>query len=369
MKAPESILKQYDYALPPELIANKPAVPRDSARILVYDKRLKKPVFNVFANIGKYLPKGAVLVFNRTKVWPARLIGKKQSGGKVELLYISRDDKHIKALSNRHLDVNRVVTISGTARFEVAKKVGQFYFFKPSFPITQTSAVLKKYGVTPLPPYIKNSPLTERQKRKQYQSIFAKSGLSVAAPTASLHFTERLMKNLRRQGIAVKFVRLDVGLGTFAPLRGENLKSGKLHREFYSINKSTAAFLNKAKRQGRPIIAVGTTVIRTLESASVSGNHPGIFGKDVYHKAKNIRGPESSHKLAKLSGNTDLFIREGYKFKFANGLITNFHVPQSSLLMLVSAFVGRDVILKLYDQAIKKRLCFFSFGDGMLLLP
>ena len=228
---------------------------------------------------------------------------------------------------------------------QVVKKSGQFYFFKPSFPLFQVAEILKKYGATPLPPYIKHSPLTEKQKREQYQSVFAKTGLSVAAPTASLHFTKRLIGKLKKQGIGIAFVRLDVGLGTFAPLKEENIKSGKLHKEFYQIDKATAGFLNKAKQQGRPIIAVGTTAVRTLET---SANKSGI---------------------KKLSGNTDLFISLGYKFKFVDGLITNFHVPKSSLLMLVAALVGIKNLLVLYQQALNKRFRFFSFGDGMLILP
>ncbi len=346
----DKFLKKYNYYLPPELIAQSPAKPRDNARLLIYNRRSKKIRFDRFSNLGKYLPNNTVLVFNHTKVWPARLITQKPTGGKVELLYISRDKNLIKVLTNRKLTPKTLLCFIHGREFKkptlrVVKKAGQFYFLKPSFSLSQLPDIIKKYGYTPLPPYIKNSPLTEKQKREQYQSIFAKIGLSVAAPTASLHFTKRLMNNLLKQRIGVKFVRLDVGLGTFAPLREDNLKTGKLHQEFYSIDRETATFLNFAKAQGRPIIAVGTTVARTLESAAAD-NH-----------------------LSKLTGNTDLFIREGYKFKFINGLITNFHVPKSSLLMMVSAFAGRKTILDLYQRAINCRLRFFSFGDGMLLLP
>jgi S-adenosylmethionine:tRNA ribosyltransferase-isomerase len=227
----------------------------------------------------------------------------------------------------------------------VAEKEGQFYFFKSDFPVNQIKSVLQKYGQTPLPPYIKNSKLTEAQRRKEYQSVFAKQGLSVAAPTASLHFTKRLISKLKKQGIEVKFVTLNVNLGTFAPLKQENLNSGKLHSETYEVDKKTAADLNAAKKKGKKIIAVGTTVIRTLESA-----------------AKN-------NKLVNLSGQTRLFIQPGYNFKFIDGCITNFHVPKSSLMMLISALVGRKKLLSLYQKAIKQKLRFFSFGDGMLILP
>ena len=203
---------------------------------------------------------------------------------------------------------------------------------------------MQKYGQTPLPPYIKNSPLTEKQKRKEYQSIFAKAGLSVAAPTASLHFTRKLTANLKKQGTEVKFVTLNVNLGTFAPLKEENLMSGKLHLESYEIDKKTAGDLNQAKQQGKTIIAVGTTVVRTLES---SAKH---------------------HEFKKLQGSTDLFIYPPYKFQFVDSLITNFHVPKSSLLMLVSAMTGRKKLLNIYQKAIKKKFRLFSFGDGMLIL-
>ena len=344
-----SVLKRYDYRLQPESIANLPAMPRDSARLLAYDRTTRQTGFDIFRNLGKYLPKNAVLVFNQTKVWPARLIARKPTGGKVELLYISHSNRLIKTLANRPLAAGTSLALlsgrSRTLKLQVMAKKGQFYFLRPSFPIGKTPEILKRCGVTPLPPYIKNSPLSERQKRQEYQSVFAKSGLSVAAPTASLHFTKPLINQLKKQGIAIKFLQLDVGLGTFAPLKEQNLDQHKLHREFYKIDKATADFLNMAKRQGKVIIAVGTTVVRTLESAS------------------NRR-----RRLTKLTGTTELFIQEGYNFNFVDGIITNFHVPRSSLLMLVSAFAGRKTILDLYRRAIGKKFRFFSFGDGMLLL-
>jgi S-adenosylmethionine:tRNA ribosyltransferase-isomerase len=195
-----------------------------------------------------------------------------------------------------------------------------------------------------LPPYIKHSPLSEKQKRQEYQAIFAKTGQAVAAPTASLHFTQKLIHQLKQQGIAIKFIRLDVGLGTFAPLKAENFLNNQLHSEYYFIDKATAKFLNQAKKQNRPILAVGTTVVRTLETAS------------------NAQG-----YLQNLTGSSNLFIQKDYKFKFINGLITNFHVPKSSLMMLVGSLVGRKTLLNLYQKAIAKNFRFFSFGDGMLI--
>jgi S-adenosylmethionine:tRNA ribosyltransferase-isomerase len=341
----KKLLEHYNYNLPKELIAQKPASLRDSARLLVYSRNSKKISYDVFANIGKYLPKNSVLVFNQTKVLPARLMVKKPTGGKCEIFYLSQEGKYIKVIADRKLLAGSKLTLGSSIYFEVIKQLNNFYFLRPSFPLSQITAVLQKYGQTPLPPYLKNSPLSEKQRREQYQTVFAKAGLSVAAPTASLHFTKKLINQLKKQGIEVKFLTLNVNLGTFAPLKDENIKTGKLHLETYEIDKKTAAYLTLAKKQGKNIIAVGTTVVRTLESA-----------------VKNS-------KLSKLTGATDLFIHPPYKFKFIDSLITNFHVPKSSLLMLVSSLTGRKELSGLYQKAIKKHFRFFSFGDGMLIIP
>jgi S-adenosylmethionine:tRNA ribosyltransferase-isomerase len=342
----KTILKKYDYILPKELIAQKPASPRTSARLLVYERKNGKIHFDIFKNVADYLPKNAVLVFNKTKVYPAKLIVHKQTGGKAEILYISSNSKQIKVLCNKKLQAGSILTLSnGKIEFKVAKKEKQFYYLNPNFSINKIKSTLEKYGQTPLPPYLKHSPLKEKQRRKSYQTVFAKSGLSVAAPTASLHFTKKLISNLKKQSATPAFVTLNVSLGTFAPLREENFKLGKLHFENYSIDKRTAEILNSAKKQKRPIIAVGTTALRTLESAA------------------NKNG-----QIKKLFGSTSLFIKPGYKFIFSDGLVTNFHVPKSSLLMLVSALIGRGEMQKIYKKAIQNKFRFFSFGDGMLII-
>ena len=362
----EKILRQYDYKLPQELIAQEPASPRDGARLMVYhhaqvkklgvvvcDRKSGIVKYDVFANLDKYLPPDAVLVFNETKVVPARFPLIKETGEQslpagrqAQALFLAARRGIVEVLCEKKLYPESVVVVPGTKlRFRIKGQKGGVYFLKPLFPISQMDAVLQKYGRTPLPPYIKNSPLSEKEKRKKYQTVFAAEGVSVAAPTASLHFTKRLLRKLRSRGIAAKFIRLDVGLGTFASLTPENIASGKLHEEHYGINGSVARFLNQAKKDGRPIIAVGTTALRTLESAT-----------------------DAKGKIKKFSGETNLFIREGYKFKFVDGLITNFHVPKSSLLMLVSALVGRKKVLELYAKAIRKKFRLFSFGDGMLIL-
>lgn len=343
---PSAILAKYDYLVPAEAIAQKPASPRDSSKFLVYDRASDKRMFDVFANLPCYLPKKAVLVFNETKVIPARMVLRKETGGKAVIIFIEKSGGNlIKVMSDRALRVGSRLELAKRIFFEVIKQEGKFYFLRPLFSMRDFPRILARYGITPIPPYIKKSPLSEDELRKKYQTVFARKTGSIAAPTASLHFTKRLMNKIKKAGASVKFVTLHVNLGTFAPLNKDHLEKGRLHEEFYSIGEQTARFLNKAKRERRPIIAVGTTVVRTLESAA-----------------------DNSGKLAKLSGKTDLFIREGYKFKFVDQLITNFHVPRSSLLMLVSAFVPRKALLDIYSEAIARKFRLFSFGDGMYIM-
>lgn len=344
----DNLLKSYNFHLPKELIAQSPARPRQAARLLIYRKKNQSIKFDTFQNIGKYLPKNAVMVFNQTRVIPARLTVVKPGGGRARILYLSHNKNFIQALSDRPLLIGQhLLFYRGRVKMtgKILKKIGSIYHLKITGNQGRILKILNKYGQTPLPPYIKHSPLTERQRRREYQTVFAKDGASVAAPTASLHFTKKLTAGLKKQGVAVRYISLDVGLGTFAPLKEENLLNKKLHLETYHLRKTTADFLLKAKKENRPIITVGTTVVRTLESAF-----------------KNVNKPI-------LNGSTDLFITAGYRFNTVNGLITNFHVPKSSLMMLVSALVGRKALLKLYKKAIHSRMRFFSFGDGMLILP
>lgn len=338
------MFEKFDYKIEKSLIAQKPAHPRDSAKLLVYNRQTGEVQNSTFKNLAKFLPQNAVLVFNQTKVIPARLETKKITGGKIEVLYISTQKGLVRAMLNKKTKAGEKLFITPKLYLTVQGRDGKYYLLKPSFAISKIQSVLEKYGRAPLPPYINSSPLSKREQRAEYQTVFAKITGSIAAPTASLHFTKSLLHKLKKAGIELRYVTLHVGLGTFAPITDENIKTGRLHEEWYSIDKATAHALEKAKKQGRPIIAVGTTVVRTLESAT-----------------------DKKGKITKLTGNTDLFIREGYKFKMVSSMITNFHVPQSSLLMLVSAFTGRDEIMKLYHYAIKKEYRFFSFGDGMLI--
>jgi len=353
-KKTENFLKLYDYSLPSELIARKPAVPRDSAKLLVFQRKTKKVFFDTFRNLEKYLPPRAVLVMNNTKVLPARLVVKKETGGLARILCVGQKNNLLEFLSDRKLMVGAKVNIDSRLFFIVEKKVEGHYFLKPSFPKNKIFEVLEKYGITPIPPYIKNSPLQEKQLRKEYQTVFAQKKGSVAAPTASLHFTKNLLNKIRKSGRKIVYVTLHVNLGTFAPVTEENLEKARLHTEYYEIDKKSAEILNQAKKKKMPVIAVGTTMVRALESAV--GRKPAFINESRRGVLKSLRGE------------TDIFIKEGDKFGFIDGLITNFHVPKSSLMMLVAAMIGRKELLSLYQRAIDKKFRFFSFGDGMLVL-
>ncbi len=340
----KKLLKIYDYFLSPDRIAQEPASPRDSARLLVYNRKTNVVTHDTFFNLTKHLPHNAVLVFNKTKVVPARFLVIKETGGRATITYVETHAPHIQVLADRKLTIGSRLALSRTISFVVARQEEKYYFLTPSFPLEKLFSVLERYGTMPIPPYIKHSPLSRAQLKEKYQAVFAQTKGSVAAPTASLHFTRRLLARLKKQRVTAAYVTLHVGLGTFAPLTEENISSGRLHHEWFSIDPRTVRLLAKARKEKRPIVAVGTTVVRTLESAS-----------------------DKNGRMVRPSGSTDLFIRPGYRFKSVDGILTNFHVPQSSLLMLVSAFTGRKKILSLYQKAIAKEYRFFSFGDGMLI--
>lgn len=354
IKTFQETLALYDYHLPPELIAKEPASPRDSARLLVYDRKTESVNFDIFSNIANYLPENAVLVLNRTKVIPAKLTLKKNTGGIVTALLLSVHPESVSVLASGTLKHGDKLIWQGGHSFEVIHRKMQEATLKPSFPLTQLRELLERFGETPLPPYMKDSPLPEDRRRAEYQTVYAEEEGSVAAPTAGLHFTENLITNIaqprtlsgtgEQSGRTVAYVTLHVHLGTFAPLTEEHWKLKQLHTEHYSIDPITVGVLAEAKATGRPIVAVGTTIVRALESATIE---------------KTIVRP---------MGGTDLFLTEDSKLHFVDHLITNFHVPRSSLLMLVSAFVGREKLLELYNQAINERMRFFSFGDAMLIL-
>ncbi len=359
----EEILSRYDYELPEELIAQTPAQPRDAARLMVYDRMTGKISEDIFKNIAKYLPVKSVLVFNETKVIPARLAVRKITGGRVDILFVGFDKKFIKILAPKKLREGERLDLLKNIYFTVEKRDGQFCFLKPSFPVKDIYKILEKYGEMPIPPYIKNSPLTKSELKKEYQTVFAKNNGSVAAPTAALHFTKNLINKIKRAGHEIVFITLHVNLGTFAPLTEENLKTGKLHGEYYEIRKSVARKLNTAKSRGQEIIAMGTTVTRTLETASDDAGILKILKGEtilfIYGDIIPLIRPNEGYDKGGMSGGG---------FKFIDAIVTNFHVPRSSLMMLVSALVGREKLLELYRLAIRKKFRFFSFGDGMLIL-
>lgn len=340
----ETILSSYDYPLPPELIAKEPVHPRDAARLLIYDRKTDSVHFDVFTNIGKYLPQNSVLVFNRTKVIPAKFRLRKETGGKVDVLYLGEAPHGIETLASGSIKAGDTLEHVSGIRFRVLERNDQRALLKMQNSEHKIISFLESHGETPLPPYMSDSPMNETERRAEYQTVFADQNGSVAAPTAGLHFTKELITRLEQDGHEMHYVTLHVNLGTFAPLTEDQWRSKKLHTEHYVIDPKTSRALIKAKRSGRKVVAVGTTTVRTLESAW------------------------DGESLSKSEGSTDLFLTEDSPLHVVDGLITNFHVPRSSLLMLVSAFTGREKLLELYGQAVRKKMRFFSFGDGMLIL-
>lgn len=349
------MLKQYDYQLPQRLIASAPASPRDSSRLFVYDTATDTIAFDTFLHLDKHLPPKSTLVFNDTKVVPARLWLTKESGGKIQVFLqmneLRPEDTLVKGIVDRKLVVGARLHFRSGAFLETVRQDEQFFFFKPSVSRVRLWELLAKEGVTPIPPYIKHSPLSEPTLREKYQSVLAKYPASVAAPTASLHFSKRLLGKLDKSGVRRTEVTLHVGAGTFAPIDESNVRSKKLFTEYYMIGKTAASIIDRAHRAHSPIIPVGTTALRTLESAA------------------NARSGEAL--VTAREDKTDIFIFPPYHFKVADALITNFHVPKSSLMLLVDAFLqhrkAKRTILELYDIAIQNNFRFYSFGDGMLL--
>lgn len=347
-----SDLEEYNFNLPESFIAKEPAHPRESAKLMVYNRDTKEVSIDTFNELGKYLPPESLLVFNDTRVVPSRFKAEKSSGGKAIITIVDIDEEYLKILSDRKLQVGETLTVSSGDTMKIMMQDGKYFFLRPEdrFMINGLLSkdiifsFLETIGTMPLPPYIKNSPLSEEETKREYQTVFAKEKGSYAAPTASLHFTKELIGKLEGLGHEICFLTLHVGLGTFAPLSEGNMREGKLHEEHYEINTETAEKISKAKKEGRKIIAVGTTSVRALESSA------------------------SSSEIVANKGETDIFIREGYEFKIIDGMITNFHVPKSSLIMLVSAFMGREKTLELYNLAIQDKFRFFSFGDGMLII-
>jgi len=341
-------ISHYHYHLPSRLVAHQPSSVRDRCRLLSLNKSTGQIDHRHFFDLAKILTKNDVLVLNQSKVFPARLFGQKTTGGQFEILLLhpTTDSTWLaiskpRLLPSQQLEFNH--NLKGTV-ITSNKSTGQVEI-KFNFSGTKFFRILDKIGHTPLPPYI-NSPHSEIRLRRQYQTVFAAETGSTAAPTAGLHFTQKLLRSLKKRGVQIEYITLHVGLGTFQNLRPENLTTKTLHQEFYHISPATAARLNRAKKDGKRIIAVGTTVVRTLESAALL---------------------TPTHTLKSGHSSTQIFIYPPFKFKFVDALITNFHLPKSSLLMLVSAFTSRDQILSAYQTAIDHQYRFFSFGDAMFI--
>ncbi|MDP4180239.1 MAG: tRNA preQ1(34) S-adenosylmethionine ribosyltransferase-isomerase QueA [Bacillota bacterium] len=339
-------VKDFFYDLPEELIAQEPIKDRDSSRLMVLHKNSGEIDHKTFKNIKDYLKVGDCLVLNDTRVLPARLYGYKEgTGAQIEFVLIKRmngDIWEVILKPGRKAKVgSRFIFGDGLLKAEVIEIVEEGnrlvrFEYDGIF-----EHILDKVGLMPLPPYI-----TKRlEDSERYQTVYSKNKGSAAAPTAGLHFTQNLLDELRGMGVNIVYITLHVGLGTFRPVKVENILEHKMHSEFYSINEDACSIINEAKNNGKKIVAVGTTSCRVLETV---GNADG--------------------RVLPGSGNTDIFIYPGYKFKVVDMLITNFHLPESTLIMLVSALVGRENTLNAYKTAVEERYRFFSFGDAMMII-
>ena len=333
------------YDLPEELIAQTPLTRRDASRLLVLNKSTGKIDHRHFSDITEYLHPGDCLVMNDSRVLPARLLGNRPTGGTVELLLLRQiegDRWECLAKPGRKMQVGQEVIFGGgkltASVLDVTDDGNRIVEFHYSGIFME---VLEQLGRMPLPPYIKE----ELADQERYQTVYSRETGSAAAPTAGLHFTNELLDKIRAMGVNTAFVTLHVGLGTFRPVKTEQITEHHMHSELCMISEETAALLNATKKQGGRIICVGTTSCRTLES---------LIGEDGTFSAK--------------SKWTDIFIYPGYEFKAMDALITNFHLPESTLIMLVSAFAGRETILNAYSVAVQERYRFFSFGDAMIIL-
>ncbi|MDD4304741.1 MAG: tRNA preQ1(34) S-adenosylmethionine ribosyltransferase-isomerase QueA, partial [Patescibacteria group bacterium] len=315
-------LSEFNYNLPKNLIANCPASPRDSSRLLISNYKSKKFEHHIFKDIYDILECGDILVFNNTKVFPARLFGTKESGGKMEVFLLREISRGvwsaiIGGCSKNGLKINFNKEVFCNL---VEQEEGYVWKIKFNKKGKELNDFINKFGHVPIPPYIKN-PDSETKLKKEYQTVYARVKGSVAAPTAGFHFTKELMNKLKKKGIIFKYVTLHVGLGTFEPVKTDRIEDHKIHSEFGILDKGTAKFLNKAKKQNKKIVVVGTTALRVLEAFS------------------NDRG-----ELIPQKNWINIFIYPGYKFKFVNNLITNFHLPKSTLLMLISALAGKKFV-------------------------
>ena len=340
-------LSDFDYHLPADRIAQNPLPERDASRLMVVDRRTQTFQHTQFSQIRKYLPEAVLLVLNNTKVIPARLLGKKpETGGKIELLLIreiAADTWEVLAKPRRSLPIGGQVNFGkGDLTATVLEKPENGHCIVRFHYDGAFSERLADIGRMPLPPYIRRAPNAEDNVR--YQSVYATTEGAIAAPTAGLHFTSELLAELKRDGIGIAQLTLHVGPGTFKPVKIDNIRSHQMHPEYIHLTEATAHQIRTAQETGQKIVAIGTTVVRALETASATGTlHP-------------------------YTGNSELFIYPGHRFKAVDGLVTNFHLPKSTLLMLVSAFAGNALIRKAYQEALQQNYRFYSYGDAMLII-
>lgn len=358
----DQLLSSYDYELPLELIAQNPVVPRDNSRLLIVDSPTTH-THSIFRELPKWLLPGDLLVFNNTRVIPARIYGRKSTGAPIEILLLEQKSNNC-----------WLALVKPGKRFKIGSEL---WFYPPSatqqnqeivlrakvierdeitggrllqFQVSNEQSfweLLEQIGQIPLPPYV----ISSNAKASQYQTVYAQAPGAVAAPTAGLHFTEHLLESLQSKGIDQAYITLHVGVGTFRPVEEEDITQHLMHTEWLEVPEVTVGKIQETKARGGRIIAVGTTVVRSLEGA-----------------AKETQ-PSNEEYLLPFRGKTNLFIYPGYRWRVIDGMITNFHLPRSSLLMLVSALIGRERLLNLYQETIKEKYRFYSFGDAMLILP
>ena len=335
----------FDYFLPENLIAQTPVYPRDSSRMLVYDRDNDSILHKHFYDICDFLKEGDVLVRNNTKVLPARMFAYTKNNAKVEVLLLKRfnlTEWEVLVKPGKKAKPGAKLTLSDELSLEVLSTIEESGSRRVKFSYEGIfEDIISRLGEMPLPPYIKE----KLEDKERYQTVYAKTEGSAAAPTAGLHFTPELIDKIKAKGVLIVDVLLHVGLGTFRPVKEEDLTNHHMHSEYYEIDESSARIINQAKKEGRRVIAVGTTSVRTLKSVA-----------------------DEKGFISAGSGNTEIFIYPPYKFKCVDALITNFHLPKSTLLMLVSSLATKEKMLKVYQTAVEEKYRFFSFGDAMLVL-
>ncbi|MDR3444652.1 MULTISPECIES: tRNA preQ1(34) S-adenosylmethionine ribosyltransferase-isomerase QueA [unclassified Dyella] len=335
----------FDFELPPELIAQAPLAERSASRMLVLDMEAQARQDRMFRDLPTFLREGDLLVFNDTRVLPARLYGRKDTGGQVEILIERVTGAHEATVqlgvSKKPKEGGRIELADGSHAVVLGRD-GPFFRLRFESP-DPLERLLLRLGEMPLPPYIERH--ADASDMERYQTVFAREPGAVAAPTAGLHFDETMLATLRERGVQFGYVTLHVGAGTFQPIRADDIKDHQMHREWLNVGASLVEQIRRTRAAGNRVIAVGTTVVRALESAVREG------------------------ELQPFAGETQIFIFPGYRFSSVDGLLTNFHLPQSTLLMLVSAMAGRDFMLASYRHAVEQKYRFFSYGDSMLILP